>query len=382
MEVRENQSVGDGKKHVDSKRINSNNWETALAGLKGKFCAGATIHLWGCNVGSCTLGANKLKEMADFFGVTVKGAVNKVKAGQQNNYSGPIQTATPTAAAPACMMPTDRANRSDCNQEGEMNIISPNSLDDIAANPSSISLPLSMMNVLSFNEVITIPNCGIATPALLDLNGLITFSENPAPDLINYEIQELTQDLEPFNVCGFSTGANNSVLESHYISSGTIDINTGEIIGTATVQHTNDLGSFLIPNDVSGTWFPTNGTEATLTFCGPLAAPSFQEAIPTLSEWGLIILTILLLCVSLVSLTNRQTISTSDTLSMAVPLSFRLTQISVWAAVSRYFIPSFFAIICIIYFIYDEFLFLDFLGSILCALIVSISLRLILKPED
>ncbi|MBD3234824.1 MAG: T9SS type A sorting domain-containing protein [candidate division Zixibacteria bacterium] len=100
------QGVGDGVGYDASKHINTGNdpeWKTAFAGLQGKFCDNATIHLWGCNVGSCNDGASKLKEIADFFGVTAKGAVNKVTAGGQNDYDGPIQEANPDEPQPEHM---------------------------------------------------------------------------------------------------------------------------------------------------------------------------------------------------------------------------------------------------------------------------------------
>jgi len=97
------QGVGDGVKYDDDKHINTGaaKWKTKLAGLKGKFCANAVINLWGCNVGSCDKGATKLKELADEFGVTVRGAVNTVNSGEQEKYSGPIQEAKPNQPKPA-----------------------------------------------------------------------------------------------------------------------------------------------------------------------------------------------------------------------------------------------------------------------------------------
>lgn len=88
-----NQSVGDGVKHRVGERIDGGHAEWKEKLKKIRFCDGATIHLWGCNVGSCDKGATKLKMIADALGVTVRGAVNTVNAGDQENYTGPIQVA-------------------------------------------------------------------------------------------------------------------------------------------------------------------------------------------------------------------------------------------------------------------------------------------------
>jgi hypothetical protein len=110
------QGVGDGEKYEADSHINGNNpqWKDKLKGLKGKFCDGAKISLWGCGVGSCNKGAEKLQELADFFGVPVEGATDKVKAGKQNDYDGGKQTATPGDSTPACKEgEADKAKKKD-----------------------------------------------------------------------------------------------------------------------------------------------------------------------------------------------------------------------------------------------------------------------------
>lgn len=126
------QSVGDGVNREAGKYINTGKeeWKTELAGLKGKFCTGAVIHLWGCNTGSCDTGASKLKEIADFFGVTARGAVNTVIAGEQESYTGPIQEASPDKPKPEHKAATDEqapprpANEQKCdtNSDGDIDI--------------------------------------------------------------------------------------------------------------------------------------------------------------------------------------------------------------------------------------------------------------------
>jgi len=117
------QGVGDGVNYDADKEVDTGDakWKTALAGLKGKFCAGATIQLWGCNVGSCDKGATKLKEIADFFGVKVRGAVNKVTAGGQNTYAGPIQEADPDKPKPEHKAASDEKAKKKTDQKCDTN---------------------------------------------------------------------------------------------------------------------------------------------------------------------------------------------------------------------------------------------------------------------
>jgi hypothetical protein len=102
-----NQSVGDGVNHEAGKRINGHKdeWGEQLGGIN--FCDDATIHLWGCNVGAGEDGACKLQEIADCTGATVRGAVNTVNAGDQEEYEGPICEAMPDEEKPECQEPAD-----------------------------------------------------------------------------------------------------------------------------------------------------------------------------------------------------------------------------------------------------------------------------------
>ncbi|MBN1163518.1 MAG: T9SS type A sorting domain-containing protein [Candidatus Krumholzibacteriota bacterium] len=103
--------VGDGTGYEDGKHINGGaaEWWDDLKKLKDKFCEGATVYLLGCNVGACSLGAAKLKELADSLGVEVAGAVDEVTAGENEDYkeNGRWQKAHPDSAAPACSLSTD-----------------------------------------------------------------------------------------------------------------------------------------------------------------------------------------------------------------------------------------------------------------------------------
>lgn len=89
-------STGDGNKTETCKHINGNSqeWKDALKGLKGKFCAGAKIVLWGCNTGGGDAGKKKTQEIADYFGVTVEAQTGKVY-GDGTTETGSKTTTTP-----------------------------------------------------------------------------------------------------------------------------------------------------------------------------------------------------------------------------------------------------------------------------------------------
>jgi hypothetical protein len=61
---------------------NNDSWEPELKRLKGKFCKGATVNLYGCNVGADEEGASKVWELTKLLGVEVGGAVDKVRGGE------------------------------------------------------------------------------------------------------------------------------------------------------------------------------------------------------------------------------------------------------------------------------------------------------------
>ncbi|MCP4583855.1 MAG: DUF4347 domain-containing protein [candidate division Zixibacteria bacterium] len=183
-----NQSVGDGVNHEDDKRIDGGDppsWKQKLAGLDEKFCDGATIYLWGCHVGECDTGAAKLKEIADFFGVTVKGTVNTVYAGQQNDYDGPWQTATPDEDQPECVNSTDGDARPPKKSEGEYDFI-----------PGDANMPNGIWPPMVIGADVTyLVNYfrGIAVPCLLDgfycpadVNGDCLVIGSDVTRLVNY----------------------------------------------------------------------------------------------------------------------------------------------------------------------------------------------------
>lgn len=95
-----NISTGDGKQRVACKHINGNRneWEPILNELKGRFCKGAEIILFGCNVGAGEAGRAKLQELADFFKVSVRAPTRSV-GGNENEDSigeGDWQRAEPS----------------------------------------------------------------------------------------------------------------------------------------------------------------------------------------------------------------------------------------------------------------------------------------------
>lgn len=71
--------IGDGMGWETGKHINSDTaWQNELKRLKGKFTDDGEIFLGGCNTGANEAGSNKLKEVADVTGVTVKAPTGKV----------------------------------------------------------------------------------------------------------------------------------------------------------------------------------------------------------------------------------------------------------------------------------------------------------------
>ena len=91
--------VGDGLNSEPGKHINGENkkeWEEELKRLKDKFCPGASLLLKGCNVGSCDLGAKKLKEMADLLGIPVEAPTGETYPDCSSETGSVNQRAEPT----------------------------------------------------------------------------------------------------------------------------------------------------------------------------------------------------------------------------------------------------------------------------------------------
>lgn len=57
---------------------NGDSWKPELQRLKGKFCKGASVNLYGCNVGADEEGAAKVWELAKLLDVEVGAAVDRV----------------------------------------------------------------------------------------------------------------------------------------------------------------------------------------------------------------------------------------------------------------------------------------------------------------
>jgi hypothetical protein len=100
--------LGDGMGWETGKHINSDTaWQNELKRLKGKFTEDGEIFLGGCNTGANEEGSNKLKEVADVTGVTVKAPTGKVygdcteEAGSQHQKGYPGSPALPPIGTPA-----------------------------------------------------------------------------------------------------------------------------------------------------------------------------------------------------------------------------------------------------------------------------------------
>lgn len=94
-------SVGAGMGWADCKEINGkDDWKDILKPLKNKFCPGGKILLIGCNVGACDAGRNKLKELADYFGVPVEAPTGKTYGDCSEEEGSEHQIAYPGEEAP------------------------------------------------------------------------------------------------------------------------------------------------------------------------------------------------------------------------------------------------------------------------------------------
>lgn len=85
-----NISTGGGKQDEPCKYINGNRdeWEPILNELKGRFCKGAEIILFGCDVGAGEVGMAKLQELADFFKVSVRAPTRSVRGDENEDSLG------------------------------------------------------------------------------------------------------------------------------------------------------------------------------------------------------------------------------------------------------------------------------------------------------
>ena len=117
-----NISVGDGQGWESCKHINGNRdeWEEPLSKLKGRFCNNAKILLVGCNVGACEKGAEKLQELADFWGVTVEAPTGKTYGDCSEEDGSEHQIATPGGEIPPHKeSPSDKKKEKEGEPKGE-----------------------------------------------------------------------------------------------------------------------------------------------------------------------------------------------------------------------------------------------------------------------
>jgi hypothetical protein len=92
-------------KYIDGNR---EEWEPILRALQGRFCDGAKISLFGCNIGAREAGADKLHTLAVFFGVTVEAPTGLVYGDGSREKGSQTQTATPERRPTAIPTPSDK----------------------------------------------------------------------------------------------------------------------------------------------------------------------------------------------------------------------------------------------------------------------------------
>jgi hypothetical protein len=94
-------SVGAGQSWGDCLEIDGkDDWKTVLRPLQNRFCSNGRIILIGCNVGACEAGRNKLKELADYFGVPVEAPTGKTYGNCSEEEGSVHQIAYPGEPAP------------------------------------------------------------------------------------------------------------------------------------------------------------------------------------------------------------------------------------------------------------------------------------------
>lgn len=100
--------TGDGMGWETGKHINSDAaWQNELKRLRGRFTEDAEAFLGGCNTGANEAGSNKLKEVADVLGITVKAPTGKVygdcteEAGSVHQKGYPGSPALPPIGTPS-----------------------------------------------------------------------------------------------------------------------------------------------------------------------------------------------------------------------------------------------------------------------------------------
>lgn len=133
-------STGSGTKSESCKYVNGNRaeWEPVLKKLKGKFCAGAKLTLWGCNVGACSKGASKLHELAKFFGVTVEAQTGAVYGNGTPEAGSQTQTADPNSDKP----PAHKAAPGECKKKKKtMDAVTPGF--SVPVTPRPVTFPAS-----------------------------------------------------------------------------------------------------------------------------------------------------------------------------------------------------------------------------------------------
>jgi hypothetical protein len=104
-----NISTGDGQGREPCKHIDNNRrqWAPALQPLVGRFCADASIFLEGCNTGAEQAGADKLHELALFFGVTVAAYTGKVYGDGSTENGTRVQRVRPGEVRPPAIPKPD-----------------------------------------------------------------------------------------------------------------------------------------------------------------------------------------------------------------------------------------------------------------------------------
>lgn len=201
-----------------------------------------------------------------------------------------------------------------CQNRGQGNKF----IQNCATSSESFSLNTPMnFNFISSNDdqnIIYFHNddliqCGDSI-ALSNIQGTFTiqFSQGVQPDSYNLDFLDMTIVENSYNLCGNITGTNNiSIISSN---SGTINSTSGFFSGSLNVVLDNSIENQTISIDYDGIYDFLNN-KITIHFYYKVNLPI--ASIPTLSQWGLIILSLLILIIGILSIRQEQkTLSTSQ----------------------------------------------------------------------
>lgn len=223
-----NISTGDGQKVEKCKHINGNgnDWKTPFKALQGKFCAGAKIVIWGCNVGACNEGASKLHEISQFFGVRVEAQTGFVYGNGTTQEGSQTQVALPTDTKP----PAHKSAPSECKKKKK---------------PGEDATATTRTGVPVAPAVVTFPSAGTpGAPQPVPVWDILSVSFVPAAQLDT--VFEETDPTRPFLETATISVAGDLYLAERAVQNRSIVEAAASGVFTDSVADTRQLGANLM----------------------------------------------------------------------------------------------------------------------------------------